>query len=351
MTTLDVPLTEHQPVTTTANQLLRIKTLTELLAEPDETGGWLLPGCISDSVNLLYGPAGGSKSHFALEVALTLAGYDTALTRAGFDPVRPGLKVAIVAAEHGGQMEYRRRVARFGVNGCDNIYFVEKPPKNNTEQWIEELHAYDINLVIVDNFKAISRGTEVNESGQVGAVMQQYLDPIVDKGMALLLVHHTPKSNDTTPVGSQDFLGWSRWLLQLSNNGQALKAYGNEDVKRSYVLDYDIQSHRLKSVSEKSSRLDDDERRPERVEEARTRGIRDAEAIADALCCDGATTHYKYGTDAARKLQEHGSTKGVKALRDDIQRAAELLPQRFKVTYKTGRGRAWTLDVYPRPTG
>lgn len=331
-------------------EVLGAKTLTQLLNEPDESRGWILPGLVPDTAGLLYAPANGGKSHLAIEIALTVSGVGTALSRAGFRPYRDDLRVAIVAADWGGQKEYRRRFIRFGVTESEDILFVKAPPRDDMWRWVRELTSLGVGLVIVDNFKAIARDTEVNESGQVGAVIQSVLDPILEEGIAVLLVHHTPKGNSATPVGAQDFLGWARWLLQLSNNGLALKAYGNEDAERSYALSYDPDSHRLESVLEGSSQTGDVKQRVGRAGEAGAQSVRDAEAIADALCVGSAVTHYATGTGAAKKLIECGYSKAEKNLRSDIKRAAELLPQRFKVTLKTAAARAWTLDIYPRST-
>jgi archaellum biogenesis ATPase FlaH len=87
-----------------------------------------------------------------------------------------------------------------------------KPPKLNKETW-EQYKSLPVGLLIFDTLRA-SQDLDENDSKQMAFIMSR-LKELRDMGFTIVLLHHTPKSNDRTYKGSTAILDLADHVLSL----------------------------------------------------------------------------------------------------------------------------------------
>ena len=87
-----------------------------------------------------------------------------------------------------------------------------RPPKLDREDW-EQYKSLPIGLLIFDTLRA-SQGKDENSSQDMASIMSR-LKELRDMGFTILLLHHTPKSNDRTYKGSTAIMDLADHVLSL----------------------------------------------------------------------------------------------------------------------------------------
>ena len=87
-----------------------------------------------------------------------------------------------------------------------------RPPKLDKEEW-EQYKSLPVSLLIFDTLRA-SQGQDENDSRHMAFVMSR-LKELRDIGFTIILLHHTPKSNDRTYKGSTAIMDLADHVLSL----------------------------------------------------------------------------------------------------------------------------------------
>jgi len=88
----------------------------------------------------------------------------------------------------------------------------KRPPKLDKEEW-EQYKSLPVGLLIFDTLRA-SQGQDENDSRHMAFVMSR-LKELRDIGFTIILLHHTPKSNDRTYKGSTAIMDLADHVLSL----------------------------------------------------------------------------------------------------------------------------------------
>jgi hypothetical protein len=206
-------------------RLLTVHELREL--PPPE---WLVQGLLlRQSLSVLYGPSGVGKSFVALDLAASIgAGRDWHGRK-----VQQGPVVYVVA--EGGRSIVRRIEAWTDANDCDtdNLFIVPEPvqmrdPKHSS-RLADLIEQRDLNpsLVVFDTFARCFVGDE-NQAGEVGAfvdAVQEFQRKIGNA--AVLIVHHTGKSDEDMERGSSALRAAADTMLLVREGNKQRKLSGN----------------------------------------------------------------------------------------------------------------------------
>lgn len=87
-----------------------------------------------------------------------------------------------------------------------------RPPKLDKEEWTQ-YKSLPIGLIIYDTLRA-SQGKDENSSQDMALIMSR-LKELRDAGFTIILLHHTPKSNDRTYKGSTAIMDLADHVLSL----------------------------------------------------------------------------------------------------------------------------------------
>lgn len=109
-------------------------------------------------------------------------------------------------------------VERVKKIGAEDVFFwhstneIMRPPKLDKPEWAH-LKKLPIGLIIIDTHRA-AQSKDENDSQHMAFVMSR-LKELRDMGFTILLLHHTPKSNDRTYKGSTAILDLADHVLSL----------------------------------------------------------------------------------------------------------------------------------------
>lgn len=110
-------------------------------------------------------------------------------------------------------------IERIRKIGIDDVWFWHNtnetlpPPKLDSREWEPYKALPKGSLLVFDTLRA-SQGRDENDSQQMAFVMAR-LKELRDAGFTILLLHHTPKSNDRTYKGSTVILDLADHVLSL----------------------------------------------------------------------------------------------------------------------------------------
>jgi archaellum biogenesis ATPase FlaH len=110
----------------------------------------------------------------------------------------------------------------------------KRPPKLDREDW-EQYKSLPIGVLIYDTLRA-SQGKDENDSRDMAFVMSR-LKELRDMGFTIVLLHHTPKSNDRTYKGSTAIMDLADHVLSLHKVKRgSLEDIDDEDEEGYYRL-------------------------------------------------------------------------------------------------------------------
>jgi hypothetical protein len=224
---LDLPLTAERPWGQLA--AYGVRSPAEVLSDDADRDAFLIEGVLHSDLTLLYGASEVGKSHLA--VSLT-----EAVIRGGDwfgHPVHRTGRVVILTSDPGGVREYSERLGDFGTDSVG----VARPPAPDVHLWAGLAGAcvdQGIKLVVLDNLYSWCATADVNKNAEIGRPLS-CLDPLIDKGIPVLLVHHTPKDGGKTPAGAHSILAKARHSIHLSRS--AMTVHGNSVPEVRYVVD------------------------------------------------------------------------------------------------------------------
>lgn len=167
----------------------------------------LLP---KESITLLHGRGGIGKTWVCLVLAdcisrgLPFMGLDTKNMSVVFVDFENSLPVLV------------DRVRKIGIDEVlfwHNANDVLKPPKLDSLDSEAYKHLPEGSLLIFDTLRA-SQSRDENNSQDMAVIMSKLKD-LRDMGFTILLLHHTPKSNDRTYKGSTAILDLADHVLSL----------------------------------------------------------------------------------------------------------------------------------------
>jgi replicative DNA helicase len=215
------------------------KTLSEVLAEPDDEPDWLIPGLLERQDRLIItGDEGLGKSHllrqFAICASAGLHPWDAAIK---FDPI----KTAIFDCENT-ERQVRRMArgmvgfaARYGRNDVADRVNVRCSARLDITRDKDlalihrELDAQQPDLVVIGPlYRLVPRAIQTDDDA---APVLAALDTIRDRGIALLIEAHSGHAigkggnRDMRPRGSSALLGWPEFGYGLRDIGTQGKRF------------------------------------------------------------------------------------------------------------------------------
>jgi len=214
------------------------KTLTEILAEPDDEPDWLIPGLLERQDRLIItGDEGLGKSHLLRQFAICASAGINPWDTSKFEPI----KTAIFDCENTerqvrrmarGIVTFAQRHGRADVADRVNLRCsarLDITRDKDLAQIHHELDAQQPDLVIIGPlYRLVPRAIQTDDDA---APVLAALDTIRDRGIALLIEAHSGHaigkggSRDMRPRGSSALLGWPEFGYGLRDLGAKGKRY------------------------------------------------------------------------------------------------------------------------------
>lgn len=165
----------------------------------------LLP---KQSITLLHGKGGVGKTWLSLLLAKTVSegdyfmGLRTEKTPVYYIDFENSLSVLI------------ERIRKLGADDVNfwHFSFENKPPKIDSHDW-DVYKKLPQGLITIDTYRAFQSGDE-NDSQQMSLNMEK-MKELRELGFTILLLHHTPKSNERIYKGSTAIFDLSDHILSL----------------------------------------------------------------------------------------------------------------------------------------
>lgn len=212
--------------------------------------GYVIKGVIAPGdLAIVFGPPGGGKS-----VLCPHLGYAVAQGRPVFGRRTKQGGVFYVAAEdpHGMRQRVRGLLCQHGdasgfklVEGVSDLFGVSGLDAAALRDLVEEIRPA---LVIIDTLAAAAPGLRENESEDMGRVVA-FVRTITALGPAVVLAHHSPKGDDSTPRGHGILNGAADVALRLVRDADSgtiqAKATKNRNGACDAVLSFRIESKTL----------------------------------------------------------------------------------------------------------
>jgi archaellum biogenesis ATPase FlaH len=107
----------------------------------------------------------------------------------------------------------------------------KRPPKLDREDW-EQYKSLPVGLLIFDTLRA-SQSKDENDSKDMAFIMSR-LKELRDMGFTILLLHHTPKSNDRTYKGSTAIMDLADHVLSLHKVKKGSLEDADDDDEEGY---------------------------------------------------------------------------------------------------------------------
>lgn len=181
---------------------------------------WIVDRLVpKQSITLLHGKGGIGKTWISLILANSVSKNIPFM-----DLTTQGMPVVFTDFENSLPV----LVERVKKIGASDVLFWHntnelRPPKLDREDW-EQYKSLPIGLLIFDTLRA-SQSKDENSSQDMAFIMSR-LKELRDMGFTILLLHHTPKSNDRTYKGSTAIMDLADHVLSLHK----VKRGSHEDI-------------------------------------------------------------------------------------------------------------------------
>jgi hypothetical protein len=245
-------------------------TLEELLTLELPEPKWVVPGLLSEGLNLLAGPPKAGKSWLALNLAITVAAGGMVL---GEHQATAGNVLYISLEDRTRRVQGRARKILAGKDHATRgrlMIFTEFPRQDAggleaIQQWVEESH--NPSLVIIDVWQRYkpnkSRGRNSNAYEQDYADLGQLKGMLDAKNVSCLCLHHLNKSNPEDVVeklsGSMGIGGCADGIMvltrQRSETEGELFLTGRDIEEKKFAMKFDSESCTWTSLGEAEGRL------------------------------------------------------------------------------------------------
>lgn len=224
-------------------------TLEELLTLELPEPKWVVPGLLSEGLNLLAGPPKAGKSWLALNLAMTVAAGGMVL---GQSEANAGNVLYLSLEDRTRRVQGRARKILAGKDHGTKgrlMIFTEFPRQDNggleaIQQWVEESH--NPSLVIVDvwqRFKPTrSKGRNNNAYEQDYADLGQLKSVLDQKNVSCLCLHHLNKS---TPEDVVERLSGSMGIGGCSDGIMVLTRQRSETEGELFMTGRDIEEKKI----------------------------------------------------------------------------------------------------------
>jgi hypothetical protein len=216
--------------------LVHLETVAEVLARRGQRTPFIVEGLINTSATMVYGQPKAGKSFLTVDLADALAsGASSWLGQ----PINGGPhRVAFGLTDSGGDFETAERLHALGHRAEDRVLVCPVRPETDWPALVSALRAKNVTVFILDNLlTAMPPGADPN-SAKDTRIVTDALIRLNDAGIAVVLVHHAPKAEAGTAMGSQQITAWARTILKLTGKGdsRALNVKGNHGPEETYRL-------------------------------------------------------------------------------------------------------------------
>lgn len=205
---------------------------------------FLIEDLIHGKLTMIYARPKVGKSLLAMSAAIALSEGTDWLGR------KVEQKFVGYWAMDGGQAdEMRERFEDLGNGAGSEVIVFDKKPEDDDEWWKgwADYLADEIEVLFIDNLLALKPGdVSVNDDASMGAIFER-IGYIVDKGIAVVIVHHAPKMSEDvlksrTPMGSTIIESSVRYLVRAERNWEqnsallTLVAGGNAGAAKEFQV-------------------------------------------------------------------------------------------------------------------
>jgi hypothetical protein len=180
----------HRTNNLSISRPLKLTTLRELLAQPDEIVTWIVDQRIAaGSVNVLAGKPKAGKSTLARDLALAVARGDEWIAH------RCELGAVWYIALEDKRSEIKRHFRQMGASGEEPVRFLFEQSGDGLVLQLQRLaEAERPALIIVDTLQRLIRAKDLNDYAEVTSRLTPLLILARNSGAAVLLVHHAGKT-------------------------------------------------------------------------------------------------------------------------------------------------------------
>ncbi|MGY1609370.1 AAA family ATPase [Geodermatophilus sp. SYSU D00700] len=213
---------------------INARTPIEILVEENDRPVFVMDGMIHAASTLVYGPPKVGKTGLVVQLVRAVASGESWQGHT----VQAARSVLILASDGGGRIEYARRL---GSSASPCVAVAAPPDWRNESAWTRlagECAAEDVGLVVLDNLLSWAKQADITENAQVGTALAN-LDKVLDHGLPLVVVHHTPKNSGDRPSGNTSIEAYFRHLVLVKDGW--LTTSGNEVPRIRRRLSYDEQ--------------------------------------------------------------------------------------------------------------
>jgi AAA domain len=225
-------------------------TPSECAAAPPR--GYLIKGLIAPAdLAIVFGAPGAGKSVIAPYLAYAVAQGREVFGRR----VRPG-RVLYVPAEDTHGMKARIHALMLEQGDAPDFRLAEgigdlfSPTSPDRQALRDAVVGFQPALIVIDTLAAAFPGLRENEAEDMGRAVD-FLRSLTATGAAVVLVHHCPKADESTPRGHSSLNGAADVGLRLNRDGTMVR--GGLSKNRNGASDATL------SFSIRSERIDEDE--------------------------------------------------------------------------------------------
>lgn len=161
---------------------------------------WLIPGVIpANDLTILGGRPKVGKNRLAIDAVRAMLRQEDFLGF-GIAPTQPDV---ILVTDDQGDASTKDQLQRHGIFGHPRLHWSRKfrVTVSDLDRLIADVEARPGALVVIDSLRSITRSCRFKENDpEMGALVYDLKNSIIDKGGSLLLIHHCNKSTEATGV-------------------------------------------------------------------------------------------------------------------------------------------------------
>jgi len=224
--------------------IIKMWTATELMSTEFPEPVFLIPGLISEGLNLLTGPPKLGKSWLCLDISTTLSTGGKI-----FNSIDIEKNQVLYLALEDSPRRLQNRIIKQGSTPSEKCHFITEIPDSEVFIWLNNYMTQypDTKLIIIDTlmkFLKISDSNDYTETVQAVSSLKKFAD---DNNISIIVVHHTKKaaSDDyvNNVLGSTGITGTADTIITITRKrGQAdavLNITGRDVEEKELGLSFD----------------------------------------------------------------------------------------------------------------